>query len=64
VVNLDEVRPVLQALTSEIASDCGLAGEIEFHPSSAEFNQGTVLWPVHRLPRDLARSNTLVSVGA
>ena len=65
VVSLDEVRPVLQALTSEIASECGLNGAVEFHPASAEFRHGTVLWPVHRASRRLvAASNGLVSVGA
>ena len=65
VVSLDEVRPVLQALTSEIAAECGVAGPVEFHPSSAEFRQGTVLWPVHRALRNLeVAANGLVSVGA
>ena len=65
VVNLDEVRPVLQALTSEIASECGLAGSVEFHPASAEFRHGTIVWRVHRAPRGMvAASNGLVSVGA
>ncbi len=48
VVRFDEVRPVVRALSSEISVDCGLAGPVEFHPSSADFSHGTLLWPVHR----------------
>jgi hypothetical protein len=65
VVSLDEVRPVLQALSSEISSECGIAGPVEFHPGSAEFTHGTIVWPVHRAPRSLtAVGDGLVSVGA
>lgn len=48
VVRFDEVRPVVRALSSEIAVDCGLAGPVEYHPASADFSHGTLLWPVHR----------------
>jgi hypothetical protein len=48
VVRFDEVRAVIRALSSEIAVDCGLAGPVEFHPASADFSHGTLLWPVHR----------------
>lgn len=48
VVRFDEIRAVVRALSSEIAVDCGLAGPVEFHPSSADFSHGTLLWPVHR----------------
>ncbi len=50
VVRFDELRDVLRELSAEIAVDCGLAGAPEFHPSTAEFTLGTVLWPVYRQP--------------
>jgi hypothetical protein len=49
VVRFDEIRAVIRELSSEIAVDCGIAGPVEFHPSTAEFTYGTLLWPVHRL---------------
>jgi hypothetical protein len=48
VVRFEEMRSVLRELTGEIALDCGLAGPVEFHPASAEFRHGTLVWPVHR----------------
>lgn len=53
VVRFDELRAVIRELSSEIAVDCGSAGPVEFHPSTAEFTHGTLLWPVHRLPAAL-----------
>lgn len=65
VIGLNEVRPALQALTSEISAECGIAGPVEFHPASAEFTHGTLLWPVYRAPRSLqVEADGLVSVGA
>jgi hypothetical protein len=64
-VRFDEMRGVLRELTGEIAVDFGLAGPVEFHPASAEFRHGTLIWPVHRQPRSLAREQPqLVEVGA
>ncbi|MGB4864158.1 MAG: hypothetical protein WBO97_17010 [Tepidiformaceae bacterium] len=65
-VRLEEVRCVLRELTGEIAVDYGVAGPVEFHPASAEFRQGTLIWPVHRVPRTVVASNApqLVEVGA
>jgi hypothetical protein len=48
VVRFEEIRAVIRELTGEIAVDCGLAGPVEFHPSSAEFRHGTLVWPVHK----------------
>jgi len=48
VVQFDEARPLVREMTGEIAVDCGLAGPAEFHPSSAEFRTGTLIWPVHK----------------
>ncbi len=56
VVRFDEIRAVIRELNSEIAVDCGLAGPVEFHPSTAEFTHGTLLWPVHRLSPALTPS--------
>jgi hypothetical protein len=53
VVRFDEIRAVIRELSGEIAVDCGSAGPVEFHPSTAEFSHGTVLWPVHRLAPSL-----------
>jgi hypothetical protein len=66
VVRFDELRGILRELTGEIAVDYGIAGPVEFHPASAEFRHGTVLWPVHREPRNLATHEQpqLVEVGA
>ena len=65
VISLNEVRPALQALSSEISAECGIAGPVEFHPASTEFTHGTILWPVHRVPRNLrVEANGLVSVGS
>lgn len=47
-VRFDELRAVMAELGGEIAIDCGIAGPVEFHPASAEFLQGTLVWPVHR----------------
>lgn len=55
VVRFDEIRAVLRELNGEIALECGLAGPVEFHPSSAEFRHGTLVWPVHQ-PMKLART--------
>lgn len=65
-VRFDELRSVMRELNGEIAADCGLGGPVEFHPSTAEFHHGTVVWPVHKLPKDLAASHQpqLVEVGA
>jgi hypothetical protein len=65
-VRFDELRSVMRELNGEIAADCGLAGPVEFHPSTAEFIHGTVVWPVHKLPAELAKSQSpqLVEVGA
>ena len=65
-VRFEELRAVMRELNGEIAADCGLAGPVEFHPSSAEFRHGTVVWPVHRIPRELAAGGEpkLVEVGA
>ena len=65
-VRFEELRGVMRELTGEIAADCGLAGPVEFHPSSAEFRHGTVVWPVHRIPPRLAAGGEpkLVEVGA
>ncbi|WP_322818462.1 hypothetical protein [Tepidiforma sp.] len=49
VVRFDEIRAVIRELASEIAVDCGIAGPVEYHPSTGEFTYGTLLWPVHRL---------------
>ncbi|PFG73628.1 hypothetical protein [Tepidiforma thermophila] len=54
VVRFDELRAVIRELSGEIAVDCGSAGPVEFHPSTAEFTHGTLLWPVHRLSPALA----------
>ena len=64
-VRLEEVRPILRELTGEIAVDYGVAGPVEFHPASAEFRHGTLIWPVYRLPRKLPHSESpqLVEVG-
>jgi|GEM_PF-2063746 len=48
VVRFEEMRSVIRELSGEIALDCGLAGAVEFHPSSAELRHGTLIWPVHR----------------
>jgi hypothetical protein len=53
VVRFDEIRAVIRELSGEIAVDCGSAGPVEFHPSTAEFTHGTVLWPVLRLSPSL-----------
>jgi hypothetical protein len=63
MVRFDELRAVLRELTGEIAVDCGIAGPVEFHPSSAEFLHGTVVWPVHQPLRMAARESQLVEVG-
>lgn len=65
-VRFEEIRDVLRELGGEIAVDCGIAGPVEFHPSSAEFLQGTLVWPVHRPLRQSAPAGTpqLVEVGA
>jgi hypothetical protein len=55
VVRFEEARSVIRELTGEIAVDCGLAGPVEFHPSSAEFRHGTLVWPVHK-PMRAARA--------
>lgn len=64
-VRFEEMRSVLRELTGEIAVDCGLAGPVEFHPASAEFRHGTLIWPVHRQPRGLTSREQpqLVEVG-
>ena len=48
VVRFDEVRAVARALSGETSADCGLAGPVEFHPATADFSHGTLLWPVHK----------------
>jgi hypothetical protein len=63
VVRFEEMRTVLRELTGEIALDCGLAGPVEFHPSSAEFRHGTLVWPVHR-PLRTGRTDQLQLVEA
>ncbi len=65
-VRFEEVRNVLRELTGEIAVDYGVAGPVEFHPASAEFRHGTLIWPVHRVPRTVisAGAPQLVEVGA
>ncbi|MEO8541269.1 MAG: hypothetical protein ABI577_16125 [bacterium] len=65
-VPLEQVSDVLRELSGEIAVDCGLAGPVEFHPASAEFLQGTLVWPVHKPMRPTAtiRHPQLVEVGA
>ena len=65
-VRFEELRSVMRELNGEIAVNCGLAGPVEFHPSTAEFHHGTVIWPVHRIPADLTRSvgPHLIEVGA
>lgn len=65
-VRFDEVRAVLRELGGEIAIDCGIAGPVEFHPASAEFLQGTLVWPVHRPLKAATAPGTpqLVEVGA
>ncbi|MBK6319295.1 MAG: hypothetical protein IPF51_11040 [Dehalococcoidia bacterium] len=50
------VREVIRELGGEIALDYGMAGAVEFHPDSPEFRRGTLLWPVHRMPRKLSHS--------
>ena len=63
MVRFEEMRAVLRELTGEIAVDCGLAGPVEFHPSSAEFRHGTVVWPVHQRLRTASTEPQLVEVG-
>ena len=63
MVRFEELRSVLRELTGEIAVDCGLAGPVEFHPSSAEFRHGTVVWPVHQRLRVASIEPQLVEVG-
>lgn len=65
-VVFEEVRDVMRELGGEIAVDCGIAGPVEFHPASAEFRQGTLIWPVYRPLRVSAPSGQpqLVEVGA
>ena len=63
VVQFDEIRAVVRALSSEIGVDCGLAGPVEFHPSDAEFRQGTLVWPVHRHSAALAATVALPGEG-
>lgn len=63
MVRFDELRAVLRELTGEIAVDCGIAGPVEFHPSSAEFTHGTVVWPVHQPLRGAVRESQLIEVG-
>lgn len=65
-VRFEELRTVMRELNGEIAADCGLAGPVEFHPSTAEFHHGTVVWPVHKIAPELARQHSpqLVEVGA
>lgn len=65
-VRFEEVRSVIRELSGEIAVDCGSAGPVEFHPASAEFRQGTLVWPVHRQLRLASPSGEpqLVEVGA
>jgi hypothetical protein len=65
-VTFDEIRDVMRELGGEIAVDCGIAGPVEFHPASAEFRQGTLIWPVHRPLRVAAPVGQpqLVEVGA
>jgi hypothetical protein len=55
VARFEEMRSVIRELTGEIALDCGLAGPVEFHPSSAELRHGTLVWPVHK-PMRAART--------
>lgn len=55
VVRFEEMRSVIRELSGEIALECGLAGPVEFHPSSAELRHGTLVWPVHR-PMRAART--------
>jgi hypothetical protein len=47
-VQFEDIRAVMRELGGEIAVDCGIAGAAEFHPASAEFRQGTLVWPVHK----------------
>lgn len=65
-VRFEEIKSVLRELGGEIAVDCGIAGPVEFHPASAEFLQGTLVWPVHRPLRQRAGATEpqLVEVGA
>ena len=63
MVRFEELRAVLRELNGEIAVDCGLAGPVEFHPSSAEFRHGTVVWPVHKPLRLAMRDSQLIEVG-
>lgn len=65
-VRFEEVRPVIRELAGEIAIDCGCAGPVEFHPASAEFLQGTLVWPVHRQLRTAGPGGLphLVEIGA
>lgn len=65
-VAFSEIRPAMRELGGEIAVDCGIAGPVEFHPASAEFLQGTLVWPVHRQLRLAASAGQpqLVEVGA
>ena len=66
VVQFEDLRAVMRELGAEIAVDCGIAGPVEFHPSSAEFRNGTVIWPVHRPLRSRIDGAVphLVEVGA
>ncbi|WP_322796322.1 hypothetical protein [Tepidiforma sp.] len=59
VVRFGEIRALVRELESEIAVDCGIAGPVEFHPSTAEFTYGTLLWPVHRLAPSLGSAVAL-----
>lgn len=60
VVRFQDLRGILRELSDEIAVDCGLAGAPEFHPASAAFTTGTILWPVHRYPFS---TSTIFTVG-